>query len=98
WAQDVTAMTGYDAGTAAVEAVWTSFSAPPPDLPGSAIPAQSALSDGSQLFSPLVQSSSLFSTLQSSMSRLQMLSMPAEFAMEPMSMVMGQVMTGANPM
>jgi PPE-repeat protein len=95
WAQDVTAMTGYDAGTAAVEAEWTSFSAPPPVLPGSAIPVQST---ASELFSPLGQSSSLLSTLQTSLSRLQMLSTPAELAMEPMNMVMGQIMTGANPL
>ncbi|SPM43302.1 hypothetical protein MNAB215_5524 [Mycobacterium numidiamassiliense] len=95
WAQDVTAMTGYDASTAAVEAEWTSFSDPPAVLPGSAIPAQST---ASELFSPLGQSSSLLSTLQTSMSRLQMLSTPAELAMEPMNMAMGQIMTGANPL
>ena len=95
WAQDVTAMTGYDAGTAAVEAEWTSFSAPPSVLPGSAIPVQST---ASELFSPLGQSSSLLSTLQTSLSRLQMLSTPAELAMEPMNMAMGQIMTGANPL
>jgi PPE-repeat protein len=95
WAQDVTAMTGYDASTAAVEAQWTSFSEPPADLPGSEIPAQSTLSSDAQLFSSGTQSS-LFSSLQTSMSRLQMLSTPAELAMEPMDMVMGQVMTGAT--
>jgi PPE-repeat protein len=96
WAQDVTAMTGYDASTAAVEAQWTSFSAPPPDLPGSGTPAPSAL-DLAQLLSQGTQSS-LFSQLSTTMSRLQMLSTPAELAMEPMNMVMGQMMTGANPL
>ncbi|WP_162899183.1 PPE family protein [Mycobacterium shigaense] len=95
WAQDVAAMTGYDASTAAVQSQWTSFSAPPPDLAGSTIPVQST---SSELFSPLGQPSSLLSTLQTSLSQLQMLSTPAELAMEPMNMAMGQIMTGANPL
>lgn len=96
WAQDVTAMTAYDTSTATVEAAATPFTQPPGDLPGSAIPAQSALSDP-QLVSSLTQSP-LLSTLSTTASRLEMLSTPAELAMEPMNMLMGQFMTGANPL
>lgn len=95
WAQDVTAMTCYDTSTAAVEAQATPFAQPPADLPGSTIPAQSALSDP-QLLSSLTQPS-LFSKLSTMASRLEMLSTPAELAMEPMNMLMSQVMTGASP-
>ena len=42
--------------------------------------------------------SSLTQTLSTSMSRLQMLSTPAQFAMEPMNMVMGQLMGGNTAM
>jgi PPE-repeat protein len=85
WAQDATAMTGYDASTAVAEDQWTPFSAPPAHL---ATPAQPVASTGPQLLS----------SLKTSMSRLEMLSTPAEFAMEPMNMLMGQLMTGANPL
>ncbi len=97
WAQDVTAMTGYDASTTAAEAQWTPFSEPPAGLAGAATPAQSVVSTGPQLLSSLTQSR-LFSSLSTTMSRLEMLSTPAEFAMEPMNMLMGQFMTGANPL
>ena len=83
WAQDATAMTGYDASTAAAEAQWTPFSAPPARL---AAPAQAVDSTGPQLLS----------SLKTSMSRLEMLSTPAELAMEPMNMLMGQLMTSTN--
>jgi PPE-repeat protein len=95
WAQDVTAMTCYDTSTAAVEAQATPFAQPPAGLPGSAIPAQSALID-LQLVSSTTRSP-LFSQLSSMASRLEMLTTPAELAMEPMNMLMGQFMTGANP-
>jgi PPE-repeat protein len=97
WAQDVTAMTGYDASTAACEAQWTPFSAPPAGLPGAAAPAQSVVSTGPQLLSSLTQSP-LFSSLSTSMSRLEMLTTPAQFAMEPMNTLMGQFMTGGHPL
>jgi PPE-repeat protein len=90
WAQDVTAMTGYDAGATAAEAMWTPFSAPPTSLAGASTPV--ATSDVQQLLNSLTQS------LSTSMSRLEMASTPAEFAMEPMNMLMSQFMTGANPL
>jgi PPE-repeat protein len=95
WAQDVTAMTCYDISTAAVEAQATPFTQPPADLPGSTIPAQSALSD-LQLVSSQTQSP-LFSALKTAASRLGMLATPAELAMEPMNLLMSQFMTGASP-
>jgi PPE-repeat protein len=97
WAQDVTAMTGYDAGTKAAEAQWTPFSQPPIGLAGLTAQTPSVTSTGPQLLSSLTQSP-LLSSLSTSMSRLEMLSTPAEFAMEPMNMLMSQLMTGANPM
>jgi PPE family/PPE-SVP subfamily C-terminal region len=88
WAQDVTAMVGYDASTTAAEAQWTPFSAPPTSLPNPAV------STGSQMLSQL------FSTVSSSASRLEMLSTPAELGVEPMNMLMsmGQFMSGSNPL
>jgi len=97
WAQDVTAMTGYDASATAAEAQWTPFSQPPATLPGAGTSAQSVVSIAPQLLSPLTRSS-LLSTLQTTASRLEMLSTPAEFALEPMNMVMGQLFTGGNPL
>lgn len=89
WAQDVTAMVGYDAAITAAEAQWTPFSAPPTSLPNPA-----AVSTGSQMLS------SLFSNLSSMASRLEMLSTPAEMGLEPLNMLvsMGQFMSGANPL
>jgi PPE-repeat protein len=95
WAQDATAMTGYDVSITAAEAQWTPFSPPPTSLAGALTPG--VTSSGPQLLSSLTQSP-LFSSLSTSMSRLEMLSTPAEFAMEPMNMLMGQLMTGANPL
>jgi len=96
WAQDVAAMVGYDAGATAAEAQSTPFSEPPTSLAG-AFAQQYVASMGPQL-SSLPRSLGL-----SSLSRLGgMLSTPAQFAMEPMNMVMGQlmtqIMTGANPL
>jgi len=96
WAQDVTAMTGYDASATAAEAQWTPFGAPPASLAG-ATPAPQITAAGPQLLSSLTQSP-LFSSLSTAASRLEMLSMPAEFAMEPMNMLMSQLMTGTNPL
>ncbi|SPM37303.1 PPE family protein [Mycobacterium rhizamassiliense] len=90
WAQDVAAMTGYDAGATAAAAQWTPFGNPPLTL--TSVAAPSFTSAGQQLFSSLGQ------TLSNSASKLQMLSAPAQLAMEPLNMVMGQVMTGANPL
>lgn len=95
WAQDVTAMTGYDASTSAAEAGWTPFGKPPTRLAGPASQVSPVASTGSDL-SSLAQS--LTQTLSTSMSRLQMLSTPAQFAMEPMNMVMGQLMSGNSMM
>jgi PPE-repeat protein len=92
WAQDVTAMTGYDVSTSAAEAGWTPFGKPPTRLAGPASQVSPVASTGSDLFSSLRQ------TLSTSMSRLQMLSTPAQFAMEPMNMVMGQLMSGNSMM
>ena len=90
WAQDVTAMTGYDAATTAAEAQWTPFSAPPTSLAGPSMPAVTP--NIQQLLQSLGQS------LSTTMSRLEMLATPAEFAMEPMNIVMSPLMTGANPL
>lgn len=95
WAQDVAAMTGYDAATTAAQAGWTPFGAPPLTLFGlPAAPTYPSLLD--QLINSLFQS--LTQQLMNPMSQLQMLSTPAQFAMEPMQMVMGQLMSGANPL
>ncbi|MCV7408726.1 hypothetical protein AWC05_07995 [Mycobacterium florentinum] len=95
WAQDVAAMTGYDAATTAAEAGWTPFSNPPLTLFGMpATPTYPSLLD--QLINSLVQS--VTQQLMNPMSQLQMLSTPAQFAMEPMQMAMGQLMSGANPL
>jgi len=94
WAQDATAMTCYDASTRAAEAQWTPFARPPTSLAG---PTPSAAPTVQQMLSQLTQSP-LFSSLSTAASRLEMLSMPAEMAMEPMDMLMSQAMTGANPL
>ena len=93
WGQDATAMTGYEAATRAAEALWTPFSQPPLALTGLQTP--SFIPIGQNLFSELSQS---LSSLTSPMSQLGMLSTPAQFAMEPMSMLMSQFMSGANPL
>jgi PPE-repeat protein len=95
WAQDVTAMTGYDASTSVAEATWTPFGRPPTTLAGPASEVSPVASTGSDLSS---FAQSLTQTLSTSMSRLQMLSTPAQFAMEPMNMVMGQLMGGNTAM
>ena len=94
WAQDVAAMTGYDTGTRAAEAGWTPFSSPPLTL--TSLPTPTFTSFFQQLFDSLTQS--LTQQLMNPMSQLQMLSTPAQFAMEPMQMAMGQLMSGANPL
>lgn len=92
WAQDVAAMTGYDAGTRAAEAASTPFADPPLTL--TSLPTASFTSFGQQLLDSLIQS--MTQQLMNPMSQLQMLSTPAQFAMEPVQMV-GQLMSGANP-
>ncbi|OBB63583.1 hypothetical protein A5758_21360 [Mycobacterium sp. 852014-50255_SCH5639931] len=94
WAQDVTAMTAYDASTRAAEATWTPFSNPPLTLTG--LPTPTFTSFGEQLFQALTQT--LTQQLMNPMSQLQMLSTPAQFAMEPMNMMVGQLMSGTNPL
>lgn len=94
WAQDVAAMTGYDAGITAAEAGWTPFSDPPLTLTG--LPTLTYTSPLQQLFDSLFNS--LTQQLMNPMTQLQMLSTPAQFAMEPMQMAMGQLMSGANPL
>jgi PPE-repeat protein len=94
WAQDVAAMTGYDASARAAEATWTPFGTPPLTL--TSLPTASFTSFGQQLFDSLIQS--LTQSLMNPMSQLQMLSTPAQFAMEPMNMVVGQLLSGANPL
>jgi PPE-repeat protein len=95
WAQDATAMTGYDAATTAAEAGWTPFSQPPLTLTGLQTPSFTPF--GQDLLSSLSQSP-LFSQLTNPMSQLQALSAPAQFATEPMNMLMSQFMSGANPL
>ncbi|BBY00264.1 PPE family protein [Mycobacterium seoulense] len=108
WAQDAAAMTAYDASTLAVGAQLTSFAEPPDGLgpaPQAAASVttetQSAMSDA-QLLSSLFQSFGLSPSPTSGLSPLEMLSMGGEFAMQPMSMlvsqVLGQFMGGANPL
>jgi PPE-repeat protein len=94
WAQDVTAMTAYDASTTAAEAGWTPFSDPPLTL--TSLPTPTYTSFLQQLFDSLFNS--LTQQLMNPMTQLQMLSTPAQFAMEPMQMAMGQLMSGANPL
>jgi PPE-repeat protein len=110
WAQDVTAMSGYDANTLAVAAQLTPFSEPPTGLAGAAAQAaaasaatqaQSVISTGPQLLSALPQSLGLSSSSTSGLSSLNMLSTPAESAMSPISMLMGQMgqhMSSTNPL
>ncbi len=94
WAQDVTAMTGYDASTTAAEAGWTPFSDPPLTL--TSLPTPTFTSFLQELFQELFNS--LTQQLMNPMTQLQMLSTPAQFAMQPMQMAMGQLMSGANPL
>jgi PPE-repeat protein len=94
WAQDVAAMTGYDAGIEAAEAGWTPFSEPPLTL--TSLPTPVYTSFLQELLDSLIQS--LTQQLMNPMSQLQMLSTPAQIAMQPMQMAMGQLMSGANPL
>jgi PPE-repeat protein len=94
WAQDVTAMTGYDASTTAAQAGWSPFSEPPLSLTSLPQPIYTSFLD--QLLQGLFNS--LTQQLTNPMTQLQMLSTPAQFAMEPMQMAMGQLMSGANPL
>jgi PPE-repeat protein len=87
WAQDVTAMVGYDVSTRATAPQLTTFNEPPTSLAGAAAQAQA-----------LPQSSGLSSLSTSGLSSLHMLSTPAEFAVEPMSMLTSQLIMGANPL
>jgi PPE-repeat protein len=94
WAQDVAAMTGYDAGIQAAEAGWTPFSDPPLTL--TSLPTPVYTSFLQQLLDSLINS--LTQQLMNPMSQLQMLSTPAQVAMQPMQMALGQLMSGANPL
>ncbi|MEZ0353807.1 PPE family protein [Mycobacterium sp. pR1184] len=94
WAQDVAAMTGYDASTTAAEAGWTPFEEPPLTLTG--LPTPTFTSFTEELINSVVNS--LAQQLMNPMSQMQMLSTPAQFAMQPMQMAMGQLMSGANPL
>ncbi len=116
WAQDAAAMSAYDAGTLAAGAQLPSFTEPPGSVGGApqaldavqsaagsaATQTQSMMSDA-QLMSSLFQSFGLSpSSAAPGLSPLDMLSMSGEFALQPMSMVvsqlMGQFMGGANPL
>jgi PPE-repeat protein len=92
WAQDVTAMTGYDLATTAAGAAQTPFSAPPLTL--FSVPEGRFVSFPEQLFEWMTQT--LMSQLEDPMTQLQMLSTPAQFAMEPMNQLIGQAMTGTD--
>lgn len=94
WAQDVAAMTGYDAATTAAQAGWTPFANPPLTL--TSVPMPTFTSPAEQLINSVINS--LAQQLMNPMSQLQMLSTPAQFAMEPMQMAMSQLMSGANPL
>lgn len=94
WAQDVAAMTAYDASIRAAEATWTPFSNPPLTL--TSLPTPTFTSFGQELLQALSQS--VTQQLMNPMTQLQLLSTPAQFAMEPMNTVIGQVMSGANPL
>ena len=95
WAQDATAMTGYDASVRAAEASWTPFGNPPLTLTRLPAQAPSSAPFGQPLLSSLNQSP-LLSSLTKSMSQLQTLSTPAQLAMEPMNMLMSQLMSGGH--
>jgi PPE-repeat protein len=94
WAQDVAAMTGYDASTTAAEAGWTPFADPPLTLTSVPMPAYTSVLE--QLINSVINS--LAQQLMNPMSQMQMLATPAQFAMQPMQMVLGQLMSGANPL
>ncbi|OBH24137.1 hypothetical protein A9X03_01780 [Mycobacterium sp. E1715] len=94
WAQDVAAMTAYDASIKSAEATWTPFSSPPLTL--TSLPTPTFTSFGQELLQTLSQS--LTQQLMNPMTQLQMLSTPAQFAMEPMNTVMGQLMSSTNPL
>ena len=115
WAQDAAAMSAYDAATLAAGAQLTAFSEPPDGLgaapqaidslptaaASSATQTQSVMSDA-QLMSSLFQSFGLSPSSSLGLSPMEMLSMTGEFALQPMSMLMsqlvGQFMGGANPL
>ncbi|WP_082459756.1 MULTISPECIES: PPE family protein [unclassified Mycobacterium] len=94
WAQDVAAMTAYDASVTAAEATWTPFTSPPLTL--TSLPTPQFTSFAQELLQALSQS--LTQQLMNPMTQLQMLSTPAQFAMEPMNTVMGQLMSSTNPL
>jgi hypothetical protein len=108
-------MSAYDAATLAAGAQLTAFSEPPDGLgaapqaidslptaaASSATQTQSVMSDA-QLMSSLFQSFGLSPSSSLGLSPMEMLSMTGEFALQPMSMLMsqlvGQFMGGANPL
>ncbi|BBY21237.1 PPE family protein [Mycobacterium stomatepiae] len=92
WAQDVAAMVGYDASTTAAGAGQTPFSAPPLTL--TSLPTARFVPLGEQLLESMMQT--LTGHLTDPMTQLQMLSTPAQFAMEPMNNLIGQAMSGSN--
>ncbi|EID15764.1 PPE family protein [Mycobacterium xenopi RIVM700367] len=98
WAQDVAAMSGYDAKTLAATSQLEPFGEPPANLAGTA--ARSAATSASAGTAPglsaLAQSLDFSSPSTLGMSPLNMLSTPAQLAMSPVSTLMGQLTTGAN--
>ncbi|MFP1155387.1 PPE family protein [Mycobacterium sherrisii] len=94
WAQDVAAMTGYDAAITAAQAGWTAFSPPPLTL--TKLPTPIYTSFLQELLDGFINS--LAQQLMNPMSQLQMASTPAQFAMQPLSGLTGQLMSGANPL
>ena len=107
WAQDVAAMSGYDAKALAATLQLEPFGEPPASLAGtaagsastSAAPGtQSGLSAGAQSLSAIPRSLDLSSPPTPGTSPLNMVSTPAQLTMSPMSTLMGQLMTGANPL
>ncbi|OBH17542.1 PPE family protein [Mycobacterium sp. E3247] len=115
WAQDAAAMSAYDAATLAAAAQLTAFTEPPDGLgaapqavdslataaDSAATQTQSVTSDA-QLMSSLFDSFGLSPSSASGLSPLEMLSMSGEFALQPMSVLMsqlvGQFMGGADPL
>lgn len=94
WAQDVAAMTGYDGAVTAAQAGWTPFSPPPLTL--TTLPTPVYTSFLQELLDGLINS--LTQQLLNPMSQLQLAATPAQFAMQPLTSLTGQLMSGANPL
>ncbi|MBY0440733.1 MAG: PPE family protein [Mycobacteriaceae bacterium] len=97
WAQDVGAMSGYQAGAMSAAAQLVPFSLPPVDLAGLGVAATGLVADAADSAAVIVPAiSSGFTTASPMLQSGSLLLTPIGYAMSPMQMLLSMAMQGAT--